>query len=365
MTHRIGFPTILAVVAACNTGPAAEPPVECAGAWGSEESRALVDALLQATGSDRPVWGSYDLGDGAYVLHAGASETGEACLGLFRDGRAVAYASAPEEPALLTPLYGYYFHAEWQGRAEAPMLERARQPPSIQTWLEELGVESAVLLPVTVPDFPIEMPAIVKAQLAVHEGFHVEVQAPRWWARAGEWPIWDFQPDRAGVTACYTASEEVATILEEEREALVGLVTRLLDGSVAGACDAGAEFLSLRSERYGLLDEVRVGRDEGPAAGCEEAETLMELEEGTADYASWTVLFDLGQVERDQLVRRYRARQDDVFYLTGAMQLHAIQLMSTGGMPAVTRRINASAGPEDGSITSVLSRTLDSYCRRG
>lgn len=335
----------------------------CAAAWEDAAARDLVAALLRATAADRPVWGSYGLGDGTYVLQAGTSTAGDACLGLFADGRALAFTAVPDEPALLTPLYGYYFDAGWKGAADAPIVVQARQPPSIRSWLEERGIESAVILPVTVPDFPIEMPAIVKTQLALHEAFHVEVQGPRWWGGTGEWPVWDVQPDRAGVRACYTATGAVAESLEEERQALVDLFTRLADADRAGACEAGESFVSLRARRYRMLDGVSVAREDGTDAGCEEAEALLEIEEATADYASWSVLYDLGQVDRATLLRRYRARQDDMFYLTGAMQLHAVELMAPDSMIAVARDIAASAGPEEGSIGAVFERTLGSYCR--
>ena len=90
----------------------------------------------------------------------------------------------------------------------------------------------------------------------------------------------------------------------------------------------------------------------------------MELEEGTADYASWTILYDLGQTSREALVRRYQAQQNDAFYLTGAMQLHAVQLMAPDRMAEVAREVAESPGPEDGSLTPVLGRTLEFYCRR-
>lgn len=336
---------------------------DCGPAWESVDSRELVGTLLRATGVDQPVWGSYGLGDGSYVLHAGTSPDGDACLGLFTDGTALSFAAVPEEPVLLTPLYGYYFDAGWKDGSDAPMLVRAEQPPSIRSWLEGPGIESAVVMPVTVPDFPMELPAIVKTQLALHEAFHVEVQGPRWWRGTGEWPAWDVQPDRAGVQACYTSTEEVAGSLEEEREALVGLIDRLADDDRAGACEAGERFLSLRADRYRMLDEVHVTREDGTDAGCEEAEALLELEEGTADYASWSMLYNVGQVDRDALLRRYRARQDDVFYLTGAMQLHAVQMMVPDSMLAITRGIATSSGPEEGSIGAVFEDALASYCR--
>ena len=89
----------------------------------------------------------------------------------------------------------------------------------------------------------------------------------------------------------------------------------------------------------------------------------MELEEGTADYASWAQLFDLGQASRNDLLQRYRAQQNDVFYLTGAMQLHALSLIDPDGFLQVTEDIAASRTPQDGAITPILAQQMESYCR--
>jgi len=363
MSDRWWFGTcVVLAAAACGAPPEPVPPVECQTAWAEEEARAFVEALVSGTQSDRTVWPGYTLRDGSYVLDAGPSETGGACVGLWRAGRAIAFASLADAPTLLTPLYGYYFNAEWHGAPDEPMLARAVQPPSWRTWLEGLGVESAIVMPVTVSGFPIALPAFVKVQLAVHEGFHVVVQAPRWYAATGAWPEWDRQPDRAGVRACYAASEGIKSIFAAERATLVQLVNHLLDRDSARACSTGAVFMMERTNRHAMLDGVHVARHDGTLASCSEAEAIMELEEGTADYASWTVLFDLGQTTRDRLIRRYEAQQDDMYYLTGAMQLHATQLMAPDRMEEISRSIIESRSVDDGSLTATLDRTLTSYC---
>jgi hypothetical protein len=367
LKHASILPYLLAgfclVPLACDWTAEPPRPPECADAWRSEAARALVDQLARATAADRAVWLDVDVGDASYVLNAGPSDSGGVCLGLWGDGRAISYARTDEEPTLLTPLYGYWFHSDWYGRPDAAMLERAAQPPSVRTWLESTGVRSAVILPVTVPDFPMELPALVKVQLGMHEAFHVDVQAPRWYASTGNWPAWDRQPDRPGLQVCYTASPDVEAALEAEREFLVAAVESLMDGDTALACEAGRAFLARRNDRYRMLADVQVARHDGTPGTCGEAESIMELEEGTADWASWTVLYDIGEASRESVVRRYRARQDEVFYLTGAMQLHAVQLMQPDSMLAIARRIAESDGPDDGALTNVLARALATFCR--
>lgn len=69
----------------------------------------------------------------------------------------------------------------------------------------------------------------------------------------------------------------------------------------------------------------------------------MELEEGTADYASWTILHDEGLATRDQLLARYGAQRAEVLHVTPAMQLDAASLMDPGGVESISRYIAESA----------------------
>jgi hypothetical protein len=347
---------------ACGTEPDPTPPPECTTAWADAEASELVDELVQATSADRTIWTDYDVGDASYVVYTATPDSSGTCLGLWRDGHPLSFALTDDDPKLLTPLYGYYFRSDWYGGPDEPMLENAKQPASIRTWLESTGVQSAIVVPVTARNFPIALPPLVKVQLAMHEAFHVDVQMPRWYASTGNWPTWDRQPDRPGVQACYTADDDVVAAFAAERELLVNLIERLMDGDSTGACETCRKFLARRMARYQLLADVHVARADSTPGTCAEAEAIMELEEGTADFASWTVLYDLGLASRESLIRRYRAVQSDMFYLTGAMQLHAIQLMHPDSMMDVMRRIAKSSGPDEGSPTALLTRALGSFC---
>lgn len=339
------------------------PPASCQAAWRDPSVTEFVDLLEKATPPGSPIWGTYDLGDGHYVVLAGESDTGTSCVGAWHAGEPLGFADLPEPPTMLTPLYGYHLTETGNGGPFDDLVPAAEQPASVQAWLGELGVPSAVVMPVNVDDFPMEIPTLTKVQLAIHEGFHVTVQSPRWLGTGGEWPEWDLQPDRAALQACYTASPGVEEAIGAEREALYGLVDALLEGDRPTACRAGEEFLARRDERYAELSTVRVARHDGTPGDCGEAEGLMELEEGTADYASWVSLYDLGLASRDRLAARYEAQQNDWFYLSGAMQWHAVQLLAPDRMLDITRQVATSAGPAEGAPTAILTQVLAEACR--
>jgi hypothetical protein len=296
-------------------------------------------------------------------LYAGEPVEGVHCVGAWQAGEVKDYRGLAVKPRLLTPLYGY--HLPWQGNGGPfdGLVGAATQPPEVGAWLDEIGVESAVIVPVHVEGLPFELPLLHQIQVALHEAFHVEVQAPRWLGPDGDWPTWDFQPDRPALEACYAGDAAIEAALQEERGALDQLINALLDDDESGACEAGEAFLSRRNARYALLEGVSVADYAGTPGSCEAAEAIMELEEGTADFASWSRLYHMEQASRDDLVRRYQASQKDVFYLTGAMQLHAVFLMNPEGFNRITGEIAGSESAEQGSLTAVFTRELGSYCR--
>lgn len=336
------------------------PPTEgCREAWSREAARAFVSILEEATASSASVWEGYDLADGTYVLHAGSTTSGAACLGAWRGGKTLDFAELPDAPRLSTPLYGYLLP---EGDYEGFGSSLGSQPPSVRDWLSDLGVHRATILPVEVPDFPIRLSPLVKVQLAIHEGFHVEVQSSHWAGGEARWPVWDRQPDRPGVVSCYAGSPAMEVAVTPEQDALLEHVQALLDGNVPRACSAGADFLARRAARRNLVAGIAVLRNDGTPGTCEEAEAIMELEEGAADYASWTQLFEAGLATRDRLIERYSARQDDMYYLTGAMQLHAISLMAPDRLLSVIGEIARSGAPGEASLEAIFARTLGTYC---
>jgi hypothetical protein len=239
--------------------------------------------------------------------------------------------------------------------------EIASQPDPVAELLAAHGAGSAVVLPVEPSDFPLELPALLKVQVALHEGFHVGVQAPRWMGHTSDWPEWEAQPDRAGVRSCYTHHEKVESLFEDERADLLGVVSALLDGDRSLACSAGAEFLSAYDARIAAVSEVRVTMADGDPGSCQDAEAMMELEEGVADFVSWVHLYQTGLATRAQLERRYQARQGDVFYLTGAMKMHATSLLR-GDPLAVSREIIDSRSVAEGSLQAKLEGALTEAC---
>lgn len=342
------------------------PSGSCAATWADSTALDFVNQLELATGEAHPVWSNYRLGDGAVVLHAGKSTDSTECLGLWKGGKVIDYLNTSETPRLATPLYGYYLNFEDQKEGfESPLTKVTQQPNSINQWLEEKDIESAVLMPVDFPNFPFKIPALKKMQIAIHEAFHVEVTLRHWYTGNGPWPVWDKQPDRKGLQNCYNASTELQEAFEHERNELIKLIEALLDKDKPAARKAGNEFIRLRTERYASLKDVRIKRQDDTECDCAEAENIMELEEGLADYASWTMLYDIGLASREGLIQRYRALQKEPFYLTGAILMHAVSLMNDGNVNGIIEQIATSANHDSGAPMPIFEKEFKKFSQGG
>lgn len=339
------------------------PSVGCKVTWDDSTTIAFVQQLELATKDAHNVWKGYRLGDGAVVLHSGKSADSTECLGLWQNGSVTDYFTSEQAPKLTTPLYGYYLNFDdIKEGYENPLTTKSRQPEVISQWLTSLEVKSAVLMPTDFPQFPFEIPALKKMQLAIHEAFHVEVMIRYWYTDQGAWPAWDEQPDRSGLQNCYNTSDTLKQALNAEKDQLITLIELLLDNDKSAACQASRAFIKLREERYSMLTNVTVDRPDGTPCDCAEAENIMELEEGLADYASWTMLYDMGLSSREELIKRYNAVQNEPFYQTGAMLMHALALMNEGNTAEIIEEITSSASQAEGALLPIFKSELEAFC---
>lgn len=341
------------------------PTAPCAEVWQQEVAADFAKLLTEVTQTQHDVWPAYRLGDGAVVLHAGNTDDDQACLGLWKHGKILAYAAMEETPKLATPLYGYYLNfGTPEDTTMLPLSTLSKQPEAISQWLDEHSIDSAVLMPVDFPKFPFKIPTLMKVQTAIHEAFHVDVMIRYWFTGTGHWPAWDKQPDRSSLQNCYAASDTAKEAIRSEQLLLANLVQALVAEENAQACDLGSSFLESRANRYDLLADVTVPRYDGTPGSCQEAENIMELEEGLADYASWTMLYDIGTASWEDLHRRYQAIQKEPFYLTGAMLMHAATLMHDGETTALINAITTSQTVQEGALATHFADHLNAFCAK-
>lgn len=376
MTSSASLPTLIAVSLAwiSTLGTAYDahaqatspiPTEPCAEVWQQEVAADFAKLLTEATQTQHDVWPAYRLGDGAVVLHAGNTDDDQACLGLWKHGKILAYTAVDEAPKLATLLYGYYLNfGSPADTTMQPLSAASRQPEAISQWLDDHSIDSAVLMPVDFPKFPFKIPTLMKVQTAIHEAFHVEVMIRYWFTGTGHWPAWDKQPDRNSLQNCYAASDTAKEAIRSEQLLLSDLVQALVTENHTEACALGTSFLASRANRYDLLADVTVPRSDGTPGSCKEAENIMELEEGLADYASWTMLYDIGIASWKDLHRRYQAIQNEPFYLTGAMLMHAATLMHDGETPELIDAITTSQTVQEGALVTHFETQLNAFCAK-
>ncbi len=340
-----------------------KPTCACDSLWKKENAAEVVRSLEGATATPELIWPGYNLHNTVFILSAGKTGNGDHCLGLWKAGRAVSYAQVRHTIGMLTPMYSYYLNYQGvDGLADDPYFTTAKNAPAFKQWMDKLNVESAVYLPVEFSKLPFKIPAIVKVQILIHEAFHIEVMLRHWYTKKGQWPNWDRQPDRKQLQTCYIFKDSARTLIQKELLVLSNMVEALLDGKKNEACRSGKEYLNARENRYKRLRDIEVRIENGDKADCQKAESIMELEEGMADYASWTLLYNTGKVSKKELLSRYRAFQNDHFYLSGCMLMHAITLMSKKPENKIMDEIIRSASVDKGSLLYIFSKTLTDYC---
>ncbi|HET9055324.1 MAG TPA: hypothetical protein VFN30_00620 [Chitinophagaceae bacterium] len=343
--------------------PNNKPTCDCDSLWEKPDAREFIQLLEKATVNNRVVWPGYRFTNATFVIDAGKTEKGEHCLGLWMNGKAQSYARITKTLRMLTPLYSYYLnYKEMDSIPDNEFFKTSENAPEFRNWMNVMNVSSAVYMPLDFSKLPFSVPAITKVQLAVHEAFHVEVMLKYWYTGKGYWPKWDKQPDRKKVQVCYTYNDTGREMIQKELFVLADMLEALLDGKKEKACSLGHQYLNARENRYEKLTGIKTTLAGNTEGDCATAEAFFELEEGLADYESWTMLYSSGLVSRDDLLKRYRARQNDHFYLSGSMLMHAITLMSKDPKNKIISKMINSVSVDKGSLLLLFKNQLKKYC---
>lgn len=365
----ICFSVVVFISTACSilSGTAREekktPTAECGcdSLWSQPTAKDFTELLEKTTSSDYPIWTGYNIGDAAFILNAGQIDENTHCLGLWKKGEVISYKCSKDIPKMLTPLYSYYLNYADTLKSDSQLFATYRNAPEFSAWMESNQVEAAVYMPTDFPDFPFEIPTKMKVQLAIHEAFHIEVTLRKWYTDQGFWPHWDSQPDRTEVQSCYSHDALTQELIEKEQETLALLIEALLDQRKNEAVSLADEFIGIRQTRYDHLEGKQIKLDDETYGDCSAAESIMEIEEGIADYASWVKMFNMDVVTREDLLKRYRAKQKDRFYLTGSMLLHASVLMSSENEGNIIAKMVNAPSLEEGNLLSIFKQQLATY----
>jgi hypothetical protein len=321
-----------------------------------------MSALSSAKSS---LWKGYRPESANYIFIVPGPEK-KPCAALWRAGAVTAVFELSTEPELSTALYGFVFPDD---AANKGVLSSFRQPPELRRQLEALGVQQAILLPI---DGDQRLKLTLSSQelfdMAVHEGFHAYAQFPTWgnFDSPHRWPAWSTpQPNRLVLaTRCYGSSDPLEPRLTEERNALVrAAMTAVTGGPVETICGDAKAFIAERQSRWSKLASISVPAEAGnKEMSCGEAEAIMELNEGVADFVSWLTAHQIGVVQDEQLRRRFTAGLRDLSYVTASMQLVVLRRLLEDGFLDATSRVSTSTSWDSGSIFSILEAQVSGRC---
>lgn len=334
----------------------------CDSLWSKKATKDFISVLENTTKTDYLIWKEYNLKDGVYILNSGKITDSTYCLGMWKGGKNISYKCAQDIPIMLTPLYSYYLNYNADYNQEEKLFGTYKNAPDFTDWMKNYNVETAIYMPSDFSKFPFKLSAKTKTQLAIHEAFHVQVMLRKWYTDKGYWPDWDTQPDRKAVQRCYTKNDEIISIFNKEHEALITLIEFLLDDDKVNAIKSAKTFIKQREIRYRkLLSNQQVKFNDVGLGDCSIGESFMEIEEGLADYASWVIMYNIGTVSREDLLKRYRAKQKDMFYLTGAMLLHASSLMNNGNDKEIISKMVDANTVEEGNLFMLFKEQFETY----
>ncbi len=376
---------ILTVLLAGAAAPAVGQ-APCADAFRDSVSTATIDAFGRVAAVP-PVWDDYTLARHPLLLVAdsgyrGRSET-PVCAAIWRHEAPLERIELPARPPFATPLYGMIdsdpIGAHAIAGAEKLSVVQRPAPPAVAAALREHGITRIVVFNVPLRFGALgrigEMlerananPALLQADLAVHESFHLHSQFPTWLdqARSYAWPGWDLQPDRAELRErCYAGSPELVSALNAELQALLAAFDALrtpgASPDTAGALGQARRFIALRAARRALQDTMTVGQGTRRIS-CGLAEDLMELEEGATQWLGHATSVRAGLTTTARLRGGYAGSQPERFYQSGPLQLWVLTgLLGPEEVRRITAAIARSAGPEG----AVYGRFSDQIGRLG
>jgi hypothetical protein len=295
------------------------------------------------------------------------------CAAIWRKGKGLERITLSARPPFSTPLYGMVLSAAVGPKpiVGARDLAVVRRPPAsiVVTELTTYGMNRVVVLNVPLSFGSLgkfgEMlaaggadAALMEADLAVHEGFHLHAQFPRWLdqKRTYSWPKWDQQPDRAEMRRCYAASPELKRAFETEMRALIDAFDAVaLDPAKrdrTSALQYARRFIELRAARRQLQDTIAVAQG-GGRIPCGFAEDLMELEEGATQWIGHATTVRAGLTTTARLRGSYATSQPDEFYRSGPLQFWVLDgLLGHDALRRITISIARStkAGGRSGGV---------------
>ena len=316
---------------------------------------------------DAPPWSDYRTEQHPLVLLGPDRPAPPTCALVWR-GRELARLALAEPVEKADPFR--YWTSDPIGPRAVPVMKALGElmrsaPRDLATALASIGVTRAMMLRIDFDPGPfaaLDLSRyfgsldVLRFLWVVHETFHLCSQFPVWLDQPARyaWPAWDHQPSRPELVArCYGG--KAAPLARDERAALFeafGAVYRRRDRSAA--CAAVRSFLAARAARYASLADSRVATAETPI-GCEQAEAIMELEEGVPDYIANAIALDVGAVSLDQVEAAFQHPIIEPFYAHGAFQLLVLRrLLDRDALRAATERIATSADYKS-SITHELA----------
>jgi hypothetical protein len=301
---------------------------------------------IRLEGSKRRTVDHYRLASNTIIFTSLTNSPG--CILIERDGNVLYSGPSPSLISLPNRIYGMLQNSQ---SVDFP---QARPSPEMQRLMTSFNIDLALVLNID-NHYPAPFDTSWKKILtgvAFHEGFHLFYQPILFKQNKYLWPAWSLGNgmfdlrDRLG-TDCYYANDATKKFVKAEIDQLkLALDPRTPVVSIGKTIE---EFLELRSERYNLLKQTKVGK-----YSCEMIENELELVEGMARFVEISALNQLGLVTDDPLIAMYFNYYDndsELYYQLGMLQMLVLERLNPGeSMKIVINAILSSTKPEDSVV---------------
>lgn len=188
-----------------------------------------------------------------------------------------------------------------------------------------------------------------------HEAFHYFGQSLQ--TQQGLWPTFPKEPGfslaaRAQIVKqCYNFNPDMLEVTQKEFGSLRQAFRLAMQGAPeADVKEKAQEFFSFRTQRRLMTSEVRI-LDEGTDRNCEQAESTMELSEGTAEYVGLQSVMNAGLMTYSEVDKWMGLALDqptgpsEPYYRVGALALMILNKIDPTGLQESIKQMSKASEP--------------------
>lgn len=213
------------------------------------------------------------------------------------------------------------------------------------------------------------MPAQTNLLTLSHEGFHIFGQYLG--AKSQQWPVlqdagFSLEARKEVIGKCYSKNLEVSEMTKAELQSLRSALHLVsVNEEKTEIKEQLFKFFETRKKRHEIVKEERILDITGKSQSCEEAESKMELMEGSAEFVGLQTAIDAKVMSYEDIDRwlglaiEQPNGPSEPYYRFGAMALMIVRKLSPDQLEQMISRINKQTNSQNTIIFELEQWTLN------